>query len=104
GWGNRNYFTKYGKELTPDVLEKENVFLVDSYKASSKKYPSLIPNLIGDPIEKLTIAYNKEERTKLYRPFDNKIKWYGNINKEDVWGIESMSGWEGYCVIVGSVK
>lgn len=103
-WGDRNYFTKYGKELTPTVLEKEGVFLVDSYKASSKKYPSLIPNIVGDPKEKLTIAYNKEDRTKLYRPFDNRVKWYGNISKEDVWGIESMSGWEGYCVIVGSVK
>lgn len=103
-WGNNNYFSKYSRNLTPEVLESEGVYLVDSYKASSKKYPSLIPNLIGDPKENLTIAYNKEDRTKLYRPYDPKFKWYGNISKEDVWGIEYISGWEEYCVIVGSVK
>lgn len=103
-WGKNNYFTRYGKELTPEVLEREGIYLVDSYRASSRKFPSLIPNLIGDPKTMLTIAYNKEDRYKIYRPFDTKVKWYGNIRSTDVWGLDSLSGWSNSCYIVGSVK
>ena len=76
-WPSNNYF-----KISPNDLERENVYLVDNYWI--KDDDCWKQNHIHNPHNKLTIAYYFPEtnHTKLYWPFEKVFKWYSNCNTE----------------------
>lgn len=104
-WTKYNYFSQF--EIPTVALSIENVLWAKSYRCSTRRNESMIENLLGDPTHTPIVAYKFENRYKLYNPYASKsggIKWYGNINMDDIWGFDTFNDSSDYCIVTKSAK
>lgn len=103
-WTQYNYFSQYF--IPTFALDREGVVWCGEYWCNTRRNPNMIKNLLGDPFKTPIIAYTFGERTKLYNPYAGKrgIKWYGNINSDDIWGYDTFDRDSDYVIITKSGK
>ena len=83
-WVGENYFTK-NCDLPNTYLNKQPVYKVMQYFANSKTSDFLKPNIIYNPRIVDTIAYQFENRVKLYFP-EQEFRFYSSCTNDDIFG------------------
>lgn len=83
-----NYLNTFCGELTNDILLHEGIFsLYELWKVHGSS--ALLTDIYKE--EQLVIAYVLPSGNfKIYAPFSKTVKWLGNVNKSDVFGLHLL--------------
>ena len=84
-WNNNNYFTNKYK-LPASYLLKQPYFDVTNYWCNTKDDPILKVNRFGFLKYKIAYHFFDTNKTKLYFPGNDDLKFYSNATPEDLFG------------------
>jgi len=87
-WEKGDVFNRLG--IPPKYLNTQPYYKVVDYWTNTRSDHSLLRNRFGIDTDSVAYYFRETDRTKLYLPNGNKVKWVSNCTTEDIFGYHRM--------------